>query len=205
MVTEIEETMASKPIHQLMDSKATELDNSNLSWGRNRRRSWKSTVICLGMVALPPILVTGTWIALEYFDGSLSAMIRAANAGYFSDFVSRYNPRVTSAEIYGYADWVLFQALLYTTLPGKGTGQLTPAGNLLEYRVNGLLAWQLTIALTVVGAFSGYLDLCLIADHWEGLLVVINVYGYALSALAYLKAYWAPSHAGDRKFSGEWM
>ena len=84
-------------------------------------------------------------------------------------------------------------------------GQLTPAGNLLEYRVNGLLAWQLTVALTAVGAFMGYLDLCMIADHWEGLLVVINVYGFFLSALAYLKAYLAPSHAGDRKFSGMWI
>ena len=162
-------------------------------------------MICLCMVAIPPILVTASWIALEYFDGSLSAMLRAANSEYLADFTNRYGPSVTSAATYGYADWVLFQALLYTTLPGKGTGQLTPAGNLLEYRVNGFAAWQLTIALTIVGAFMGYLDLCLIADHWEGLLVVINVYGFILSALAYLKAYLAPSHAGDRKFSGMWM
>jgi hypothetical protein len=41
------------------------------------------------------------------------------------------------------------------------------------------------------------------AQNWAGLLVAANVYGYILPMFAYAKAHVAPSHAEDRKFSGE--
>ena len=101
-----------------------------------------------------------------------------------------------------YFSWVLFQAALYTFLPGKGKGQLTPAGQLLEYNVNGLLAWQTTVTLAVAGCLAGVLDPSLLTDNWEGMIVTMNIYGYLLSIAAYLKAHIAPTHPQDRKFSG---
>ena len=103
----------------------------------------------------------------------------------------------------GYACWLAFQATLYRLLPGPlSTGQLTPAGNLLKYKTNGLLAWAVTHLLTVLAATFGLLDLALIANHWEGLLVAVNVYGMLLAAFCQIKAHLVPSHPNDRKFSG---
>lgn len=65
-----------------------------------------------------------------------------------------------------------------------------------------MLAW----AVTHVGYFiaSEYFHLfpsSLIHDNWGALLVAANVLGYVLTLGTYIKAYIAPSHADDRKFS----
>lgn len=107
-------------------------------------------------------------------------------------------------ELVGFICWVLFQALLYTVLPGRGTGQLTPAGNLLAYRINGFKAWAITTSLACGGIRMGLIDPCIIADHWQGLLVLTNAYGFLLAIAAYAKAHLAPTHERDRKFSGKY-
>lgn len=82
-------------------------------------------------------------------------------------------------------------------------GQLTPAGNLLEYRTNGLLAWLATHAAFAVCVLRGHVDPAIIAKNWEALLVAVNVYGFLLSGIAYAKAYLSPTFEGDCKFSGK--
>ncbi|KAB8073313.1 ergosterol biosynthesis ERG4/ERG24 [Aspergillus leporis] len=78
--------------------------------------------------------------------------------------------------------WLAFQAVLYHYLPGPtNTGQRTPAGHLLTYRMN---------------------DPAFISRNWEGLFAAMNLAGFLLSLLAYLKAYLMPTHPEDRKFSG---
>lgn len=157
------------------------------------------------MVSIPPVLVSMFWIGLEYFDGSLlSTMIELNDVG-FARFMNLYAPSISSKAVTMYVSWVLFQAALYTLLPGKGFGQMTPAGYLLQYNTNGLLAWALTTTLTVVGTATGVFDPAVIADNWGGLLVTMNVWGYMLSIIAYVKAHVAPSHPQDRKFSGNSM
>jgi 7-dehydrocholesterol reductase len=177
--------------------------NANHSWGRcSEQKSWTSTLGCLAMVTSPPLLVSFSWIALEYFNGSLAKASAALFSMGLSRFMDLYAPALTPAALYGYMAWVLFQAALYTSLPGKGSGQLTPAGTLLEYNINGFRAWQVTVGLAAVALVTGLVDLAIITDHWEGLLVTANVYGYLLTVFAYVKAHVAPSHAADRKFSG---
>ncbi|KAI9221797.1 ergosterol biosynthesis ERG4/ERG24 family-domain-containing protein [Blastocladiella britannica] len=101
------------------------------------------------------------------------------------------------------AAWIAFQAALYMYLPAKtGYGQQTPAGHVLGYKVNGLLAWFVTHALfiglsTVVPLFPG----SVIADNFPGLYIAANVYGYALTTFSYIKAHFFPTHPEDRKFS----
>lgn len=47
------------------------------------------------------------------------------------------------------------------------------------------------------------LDPAIIAKNWEALLVAVNISGFFLSGIAYLKAHVSPTSEGDRKFSGK--
>jgi Ergosterol biosynthesis ERG4/ERG24 family len=173
----------------------------NLSW-RNRRNSWLSDLACILIITLTPALTVVCWISLEYFDGSLLSALREAQKFGITSFFRKYGPSFDAEVGAAYAAWVLFQALLYTVLPGRSTGQLTAAGNLLEYRTNGFLAWLITISAFILASFSGLVDSSVIARSWSGLVAVLNIYGFVLSFVAYFKAYYAPSHVEDRNFSG---
>jgi 7-dehydrocholesterol reductase len=88
--------------------------------------------------------------------------------------------------------------------PGAtGYGQLTPAGHVLEYKVNGLNVYIVSHVLYVLGSF--YFKLfkpTIIFDNWGPLLIIANMYGYSLAIFAYIKAFLFPTHPNDRKFSG---
>lgn len=174
---------------------------ANVPW-RNGRKSWLSSVASLSMVTVPPALTFLCWITLEGFQGSLFGALTELFAVGPTAFASRFAPthdwRVTAA----FFSWVLFQALLYTVLPGLSTGQLTHGGKLLGYRTNGFFAWVLTVLGFTCLSLSGLIDPSIIARHWGSIIITINVYGYILSAIAFIKAYCAPSHPEDRVFSG---
>lgn len=175
-----------------------------ISWGRWAGGSWLSATGCAGISIGGPLLVFLLWVALEDFDGSLLASLSAFWSKGLIPFAVRFAPQPSVKAYIGYVAWLVFQATLYAFLPGKdSSGQLTPAGNLLKYNTNGLLAWVVTHLLAVMAAISGILDPAMLAKHWEGLLVAANLYGVMLSAFAYLKAYIAPTHPEDRKFSGQ--
>jgi 7-dehydrocholesterol reductase len=178
--------------------------DSNLSWGRSHTGSLSTSLYCVSIMLLCPMLVVFSWIALEYFGGSLFAASWEALSLGPLDFALRYSPAFSWKATAGYMAWLFFQAALYTYLPGDlSTGQLTPAGYLLQYYTNGLLAWSVThVAFGWAVLFAG-LDAAIIAKHWSGLLIAVNVYGFVLSTFAYIKAHVAPSHAEDRKFSGK--
>ena len=175
---------------------------STVTWGRNLDTSWAGNAYCVFMFIVPPTLTFLGWITLERYDGSLSAVIYDIHhLGMFACF-KEHAPSASPVAALGYSSWVLFQSLLYTYLPGRSTGQLTPAGFLLEYHTNGLLACLLTLAAGLTAFSCGVLDPSIIAKHWEGLVVVLNAYGLLLTVAAFVKAHFAPSHVADRKFSG---
>ncbi|KAH8797621.1 ergosterol biosynthesis ERG4/ERG24 [Xylogone sp. PMI_703] len=118
-------------------------------------------------------------------------------------FVARHCP-TPSLPVFGvYAVWILAQSALYNYLPAPlSTGQLTPAGHLLQYHTNGLGAWAVTHIALASGVFFRLIDPAWIAKNWPDLLVAANSYGFLLTVLVYIKAYVAPTHAKDRKFSG---
>lgn len=183
-------------------SVAAPYSSPNLSW-RRKRKSWLSGAACIFMITVPPSLVILTWIALEHFNGSLFTALFAFQDLGLSAFLEQFAPAADLRTSLAYFAWVFFQAFLYTILPGRSTGQLTAAGNLLEYRTNGLLAWQITVVAFAAAVFSGILDPAIVAKNWEGLVVIYNIYGYTLSCVAYLKAHYAPTYAEDRNFSGK--
>jgi len=174
------------------------------TWGRASKAGWDKTIGAVLVVAGVPTWLHMNWIALEQFDGSITAAVGAAlSEGPFT-FAFRHFPRFSMPAILGYAFWLLFQAALYGYLPGTLCyGQRTPGGHLLTYTANGLLAWAITHVLYIGGSFVGVVDPAIIAKHWEGLLVAVNTYGFVLSILAQWKGYLAPSYPEDRKISGK--
>lgn len=152
---------------------------------------------------LCPILVFVFAIALSDFNGSITTTLWAIVTQNPIEFFKLYSPRPTMEAMLGYSAWILFQVALYMWLPGMtGYGQRTPAGHLLPYRVNGIQAWVVTHALAAGAVYLGYLDGALIAKHWGGLMIAMNVYGYFLTGISYVKALVDPTHPDDRKFSG---
>jgi len=152
---------------------------------------------------LSPLMVLFSWITLSQYQGSLlNSTIAMSSMGPWH-FVAQYCPTPSLPVFGGYAIWVLAQSVLYNYLPAKlSTGQLTPAGYLLQHYTNGFSAWVLTHAAFVLGILFGVIDPAWIAKNWSGLLVATNAYGFLLSAVVYIKAYISPTHAEDRKFSG---
>ena len=179
------------------------LDEIEQIWGRRTKATWFSAFFCFLLVTLCPVFLTIIFATLEYFDGSILDTLTAFREEGSLRFFINYSPRPDFNAAVGYLAWLLFQALLYTFLPGPlSTGQMTPAGNLLEYRTNGLNAWLLTHALFLTLGFSGFLDMAIIANNWQGLVVATYVYGFIISGFSLVKAHLAPSHPKDRKFSG---
>ncbi|KAG9230694.1 ergosterol biosynthesis ERG4/ERG24 [Amylocarpus encephaloides] len=122
------------------------------------------------------------------------------------NFFQTLAPRPSVEASMQYGAWLIFQAALYRWLPSViSTGQLTPAGNLLKYRTNGLLAWFVTHALFFGLSAFGTLDPAFLARNWEGLLVAANIWGFLLTGIAYIKAHVSPTHEQDRKFSGSFF
>lgn len=178
--------------------------NAEIVWGRRAHHgTWLHFFINASIMFFTPLMVIFYWTALHSYDGSLSqAMTTLFNIGPVEFFTIHFpKPDLTAAKYY--AAWLLFQVGLYQFLPGDlNSGQLTPAGFLLKYRTNGLLAWIVSHILYFAASYTGYLDPAIIPKHWDGLIFAANVAGYILTTFAFLKAHFAPTHPTDRKFSG---
>lgn len=174
------------------------------SWGRASKAGWDKTLGAVLLVAGVPTWLHMNWIALEQYDGSITAAVKAAMEENPISFAFSHFPRFSMQAILGYAAWLLLQAAFYGYLPGTLCyGQRTPGGHLLTYTANGLLAWAITHALYAGASYYGVLDPAIVAKHWEGLLVAVNTYGFVLAILAQWKGYLAPSYPEDRKISGK--
>ena len=172
-------------------------------WGRRTDATWWTAFASLVLVVVSPLWISYVWISLEYHNGSLYQTATAISENGLYSFCDDYAPRFQLNAFVGYAAWVSLQALFFTLLPGPvSIGQMTPAGNQLEYKTNGLLAWAITHCVVVVAGTLGTLDLAIVANHWMGLLIAANAYGFLLAAFCQIKAHMSPSHPNDRKFSG---
>jgi 7-dehydrocholesterol reductase len=193
------------PLHSPRLAAFSQTRDSSISWGRRHHHgSWLHALGCAGIMLLCPCLVIFLWISLSSFGGSLMAAYNVLLDLGPINFFLLYGPRSNAKVSLGYGAWILFQIALYQFLPSKlSTGQLTPAGNLLNYRTNGLLAWTVTHVLFVALAVSGLMDPAILARHWEPLLVTANIAGFLLTGFVYAKAHLSPTHEKDRKFSGK--
>ncbi|RKF71161.1 7-dehydrocholesterol reductase [Golovinomyces cichoracearum] len=175
---------------------------SEITWGRHQQGSWLDTITCAGVMLFSPVMVIFYWITLNYFDASFFAAFNAVSELGPVAFFIQYFPRPEYSSFLYYGAWLLLQAIFYLLLPADwNSGQLTPAGHLLKYKTNGLLAWVVTHVLYVAASALGYLDPAILPKHWGGVLFAANVAGFLLTIFVFIKAHLAPTHPDDRKFS----
>jgi 7-dehydrocholesterol reductase len=190
-------------LKQLGDHVPSSLQDGK-AWGRQGGgRSWLGSLLASAPVVVGPLTSISTYITLTVFGGSYAEFLAAVMKEGFWNICVAHGPQPTLKCALALICWVAFQALLFMYLPGEvHTGQYTPAGHLLSYRINGLSAW--IVSNVVYGVFSWYgiIDPGFIPRNWGGLIAVMNIAGLTVSALAFIKAYLHPTHPNDRKFSG---
>jgi len=100
--------------------------------------------------------------------------------------------------------WFVFQVLLERLLPARIVeGTPLPDGSRLRYRINGLLAMAVSLALVGVGYAAGWLDLARVFDEFGALLSVATIFAFALSLFLW---WWGRTHpGGPGKVSGNFM
>lgn len=203
MLTRPRASSTSQQLHAESKLAALKEDHVNPSWGRHNCGSWTSTLGTGAIVAFCPLLVIIIQIALIHFDGSIfDALFAIVRLGPV-EYVSLFAPRPTTAGFAIYGFWLLFQVVLYRFLPAQRCyGQTTPAGHLLGYNVNGTAAWAVSHLAYAIAVYNDWLDAAIVAKNWMPLILAFNVYGYLLSAFAFVKAHVYPTHEDDRKFSG---
>ncbi|RHZ88182.1 hypothetical protein Glove_26g287 [Diversispora epigaea] len=182
------------------------------TWGRDKDIHPVTVLLSLLILLCCPLLVLAFWISCTHYSCSLYEplhifQINGISKETFNSVVIKNLPQFTWEGLKIYGIWLSFQAVLYAILPAKiGYGQRTPAGHILPYKVNGLLAWFITHVLFLTGAFYfKWWNASIIHDQWGTLFIAANIYGYFLSFFSYIKAYVMPSHPEDRKFSGSFI
>lgn len=128
----------SKRIQPLNDGKQLTsflplITKRSIHWGRRLQSTWTASLFSLSMMIISPCMVIFFWITLEWFDGSLLNTVSSFLSHDKLDFVVLYGPRLRLSVFAAYVTWFLFQAGMYSFLPGPvGMGQLTPAGHQLQ-------------------------------------------------------------------------
>jgi hypothetical protein len=104
-----------------------------VEWGRKSKADVTNKVVALTLILFCPILLLLNSITLDRYGGSLYDAVASLSEDPLR-FAQVHSPSATLAEFIGYGAWILWQAALYTYLPGKQcSGQLTPGGYVLRY------------------------------------------------------------------------
>ncbi|KAH6887022.1 ergosterol biosynthesis ERG4/ERG24 family-domain-containing protein [Thelonectria olida] len=185
-------------------SAAPSADNA---WGRTGiERSWLGSLVASAPCFLAPLTSISVFITISQYEGSFARYGEAVMAEGFWTICIKHGPQITLKGLFAVASWIGLQALFFQYLPGeRQTGQYTPAGYLLSYRMNGLYAWILTHVLYAALGLVGILDPAFIPRNWSSLIGAMNLAGILISALAFVKAHVMPTHPEDRKFSASWL
>lgn len=154
-------------------------------------------------LVLAPVSTLCFYVTLAHYGGSLAAFTQACLTNGMGPVLWQHRPRFEGIAMFVYLGWLAVQALLYRVLPGAfKTGQLTPAGHLLSYRMNGLAAFVVTHVGIFALCWAGLFDPSFIPRHWSGLFFAVNICGLLATTFGYVKALWWPTHLTDRRFSG---
>lgn len=146
-------------------------------------------------------LISIWWSAIIDYNGSLQLSVTRFLAGPKAS-LSWYSLPSHDISV-AFAKWILFEAILYTVLPGRiCAGQPTPSGHTLPYTMNGLSFFTFSIIFFLVSAALGWTELSFIANNWRDIILVLNAFAWLLTGLAFLKGRIAPSYKYDNKENG---
>jgi 7-dehydrocholesterol reductase len=161
-----------------------------------------TTVWPLGVMLAAPLFVFLLWYTGAAHGGSFADLW--ANATWMT-LVAVW-PRPTWEAVQIVAVFVAVEALLMLLLPGKVyLGPVTPAGERVSYRVNGLSAWVATNVLFYVGGFRlHWFTPTVIYDQFGPILAVCCLASAVLCGLLYAKGVWFPG-GKDAGRSGNWV
>eukprot|EP01123_Difflugia_compressa_P015595 TRINITY_DN885_c1_g1_i1.p1 TRINITY_DN885_c1_g1~~TRINITY_DN885_c1_g1_i1.p1 ORF type:complete len:462 (+),score=43.77 TRINITY_DN885_c1_g1_i1:57-1442(+) len=174
------------------------------TWGRNADGSLLVNNLWLfGVLLLSPLLPYLFYLSCAEFQCEVSAPFIQIVTGKLSLIgLVKMVPLPNYTALTIFIVWYFLHTLLYVFLPGKAYGQNTPAGNRLEYNVNGLKAWVITHIFFGLCVVAGVISPTIVYDNWGPLLFIANVWGFVLSTFCYLKAKWFPTYPEDSKFTG---
>lgn len=197
-----------------MSNAETVIQSGN--WGRAWEANWFTSLSSLLIMLLTPLLVFYFYIACVHHQGSLWEPISLMSSGKMtiSQLLSEL-PEFSWKAAGIFAVWFGLQLVLALLVPdvlnhvikryrgGWQKGAVTPAGNQLDYQINGLQAWLISHLLFITAAFGlGLFSPSIITDNWGGLLWIVNIVGNAVALFVYIKARMFPTNPKDRKFSG---
>lgn len=177
-------------------------------WGRTENPGIATQVVMTVLFFMAPLMVATTLITNRDYQGSLVHMWCNIN---LNDFL------VYSQNVFVCGQWLLFWLafqyilallpdLIHVILPMyRGSyqkGNLTPAGNILTYNINGLQSFLITHVLFGCLVGKGWIDPTFIVDHILEFFYAASFFGYYLTFFAYFKAHLFSSHPEDNKQSG---
>jgi 7-dehydrocholesterol reductase len=160
--------------------------------------SFRKTLFPLLLILLCPPTVFLFWYTSVYLDGSflnLSEMF--IQNGIWETLKIICGPyllgSVTAWKIL--AIFGAFELILMRFLPGKEfKGPVTPAGNVPVYKANGILAYVITIACYLLGAYAFHLySPTLLYDHFPDLLGALNLFSLFFCLFLLVKGLFSPS------------
>jgi protein-S-isoprenylcysteine O-methyltransferase Ste14 len=137
----------------------------------------------LALLPVLPLLVFYLWVCLVDHGGSLY-LPRSGD-----DWLGllRRIPVPTWQAVLAYGLWFLFQVFLQVVMPGRVVqGQPLPDGTRLEYRLNGLGTWWLTLAVVAAAWAVGLLPATLFYDQYGPLLSTAVVFTFLYSGFLHV-------------------
>eukprot|EP00112_Aurelia_sp_Birch-Aquarium-sp1_P001339 Seg1141.2 transcript_id=Seg1141.2/GoldUCD/mRNA.D3Y31 product="7-dehydrocholesterol reductase" protein_id=Seg1141.2/GoldUCD/D3Y31 len=165
-----------------------------------------ANLLAISMIVFPILFCWFCFATIHSYGGSLMLaghdLAQSFSSGNTLSFLWSMVPAVTFQGVYLYFGWIAVQMLFYLIMPGPtGFGQPTPGGNIIRYNCNGLNAWIISHFAIVIGVYAGYIPSTIVFDNLGSVFVLANITGISLSFFAMFKAYYFPTHAGDRRFT----
>ncbi|KAF2206635.1 hypothetical protein CERZMDRAFT_115644 [Cercospora zeae-maydis SCOH1-5] len=155
------------------------------------------------LVTSSPLFLAFYQIAYQDFDASLTLAGKSLMKEGPNAFFTGRTPRPTTSTIAVYLGYVVCQAVLYNHLPGPlHAAPRTIGGRRLLYRLNGLAAWAVTVAVASICSYFLLIDPAYVAKNWGEFLATANLYSGILVAVFWVKARISPDVESETFLTG---
>ncbi|QGR53641.1 phospholipid methyltransferase [Moumouvirus maliensis] len=186
------------------------------TWGRNHMPTFYDNITTACMFLFCPFIILGLYLVVygEYNGSMYYLFSDMINCDW--EFIWDNIPSFNGLVFFYCIIWILFQWVL-SKLPdllhilnphyvgGKKPGHITPAGNLVNYNINGLQTWIITHFIFIIACFYGLITPTIIMDYWGEIFWSANILGYFITFFAYVKAKTFSSHPEDNKYTGKFF